>query len=155
MKCPMESAEHTARLLDYAAGKLDSAATAMLEAHLANCPDCGALAERQRAVWQTLDVWEPAPVPMNFDRRLYQRIEQQVSWFDRLTASLFRHAVPVAATAGVVMMAGFLLQHPPAPPVPEQASVQVEALAPDQVQTALDDMEMLRDLNHLAAEPRM
>jgi hypothetical protein len=35
----------------------------------------------------------------------------------------------------------------------------VETLGPEQVQTALDDMQMLRDFNHLvradAAEPRM
>ena len=73
---------------------------------------------------------------------------------------MFHHAVPIAAAAGVIVMAGLLLERPVASPVaPPPESAQVGALAPDQVQNALDDMEMLREFNHLmrpdGAEPKM
>jgi hypothetical protein len=70
------------------------------------------------------------------------------------------HAVPVAAAAGVMILAGLMLERPAVTPVaPPQESAQVDVLGPEQVQSALDDMEMLRDFNHLvradSAEPRM
>jgi hypothetical protein len=72
---------------------------------------------------------------------------------------LFSHAVPIAAAAGVVIMAGLLLNRPAAiPPAVAPESAQVETLQPDQVEHALDDMEMLREFNHLVpdtADPKM
>src|ERR1039458_1630461 len=45
------------------------------------------------------------------------------------------------------------------PVEPPRESAQVETLGPEQVQSALDDMQMLRDFNHLvrpdSGEPRM
>ena len=161
MNCPMESGGNAGHLLDYAAGKLKAGARAQMERHIAACPACREFAGGQRAVWQALDVWEPAAVSMDFDRRLYARIERQVSWWTRLTRPLnplFRHAMPVAAAAGVVIMAGLLLNRPAAMPVAPEQSAQVEALQPEQVEHALDDMEMLRELNHLVpdnAAPKM
>lgn len=152
MKCPMETREN-GRLLDYASGKLDAVSSAQVEEHLQVCPACREFAGGQQLVWQALDAWEPTPVSMDFDRRLYQAIEQQASWWVRLTRPfnpLFRHAVPIAAAAGVVIMAGLLMNRPPAKPtLAPQESAQVETLPPDQLQHALDDMEMLREFNHL------
>jgi anti-sigma factor RsiW len=152
MKCPIETREN-GWLLDYAAGKLNAVTRAQIEEHMEACPACRNFARAQQAVWQALEAWEPAPVLMDFDRRLYQRIEQQASWWARLTRPLnplFRHAVPIAAAAGVVFMAGLLMNRPVAKPAaPAQESAQVETLAPDQVEHALDDMEMLREFNHL------
>jgi anti-sigma factor RsiW len=153
MKCPLEVRENAAWLLDYASGKLDAAARAQMEDHMEGCPACRQFAGGQQAVWQGLEAWEPAPVSMDFDRRLYQRIERQASWWSRLVRPfdpLFRHAVPVAAAAGVMCLAGLLMERPAAKPAaPAQESAQVETLQPDQVQHALDDMEMLRDFNSL------
>ena len=162
MKCPMETGGSSGWLLDYAAGKLDAGTRAQLDAHLQTCPSCREFAAGQQAVWQALDTWEPAPISMDFDRRLYQRIEQHVSWWSRITRPLnplFRHAVPIAATAGVVLMAGLLIERPVAPPeMPAQESAQVE-LQPDQVERALADMEMLREFNQVVvpdnADPKM
>jgi len=157
----MESGGNAGYLLDYAAGKLKADAQTRMEQHIAACPACREFAGGQRTVWQALDVWEPAAVSLDFDRRLYARIEQQVSWWTRFTrpfGPLFRHAVPLAAAAGVVIMAGLLLNRPAAVPMPQEQSAQVEALQPEQVEHALDDMEMLRELNHLVpdnAAPKM
>ena len=38
------------------------------------------------------------------------------------------------------------------PTVPAPRSAQVEALQPEQVEHALDDMEMLREFNHLVPD---
>ena len=162
MNCPVKSGESAEYLLDYAAGKLQGEMRAQMEQHIAACPACREFAGGQQAIWQAMDAWEPAPVSMDFDRRLYQRIEAKVSWWTRLTAPLnpiFRHAVPVAATACLLLVAGFLIYRPaniPVPPTPQSA--QVENLQPEQVQVALDDIEMLREFNHLVpgqAEPKM
>jgi anti-sigma factor RsiW len=161
MKCPMEGREHEALLLEYAAGRLEPDAAAKVGKHLETCTVCAEVAHRQRAVWQALEDWEAAPVPLDFDRRLYQRIERPVSWWSWLLTPAVRHAVPVAAAAGVMIMAGLLLERPASRSSlpPPQESAQVEALAPEQVAAALDDMQMLREFNSLvhtdSAAPRM
>jgi anti-sigma factor RsiW len=154
MNCPIESGGNASYLLDYAAGKLDAAAREQVARHVEQCAACRKVTGGQVTVWQALDAWEPAEVSMDFDRRLFARIEQQpLSWWSRLTlpvSAVFRHAVPIGATAAVILMAGLLMLRPTSAPVTESThSAQVEALQPDQVQRALDDMEMLRDLNHL------
>ena len=164
MNCPMETGGNAEHLLDYVAGKLNAGERAQMTQHIEACEACRQLAGGQQAVWSALEDWEPAAVSLDFDRRLFQRIEQEpVSWWRRLSSQLspiFRHAVPVAATAAVVLMAGLMMSRPSAPPqLPVEKSAQVEALPPDQLAHALDDMEMLRDLNHLvsadATEPKM
>jgi len=161
MNCPMEARHGSELLLDYTAGRLEAGEAMALEAHLESCARCRQFAQSQKAVWQALEAWEAEPVSMDFDRRLFARIEQApVSWWERLTGQAMHHAVPVAAAAGVMILAGLMLEHPAATPVaPPRESAQVETLGPEQVQSALDDMQMLRDFNHLvradSAEPRM
>jgi hypothetical protein len=100
-----------------------------------------------------------------FDRRLYQRIEKEVPWWDVLVRPfrplLFRQGLPIAATAAILLVAGFLIQRPASVPssvVPE-SSAKVEAIAPDQVEHAIDEMELMREFNRLVrpenAEPKM
>ena len=162
MKCPMEAEGNTELLLDYGAGKLKADAREQMERHVAVCPACKEFAAGQQSVWQALDEWEAGEVSLDFDRRLYARIEQNVPWWTRLLQPLnplFRHAVPIAAAAGVVIMAGLIMVRPSAVPVaPTPQSAQVEALQPEQLQSALDDMEMLREFNHLVpdkTDPKM
>jgi anti-sigma factor RsiW len=162
MMCPLESDEHAGILLDYAAGKLNAGARAEIELHMEACSACREFAGGQQMVWQTLEDWEPAEVSLDFDRRLYARIEQDVPWWTRWLTPLnplFRHAVPVAAAAGVIIMAGLLINHPSGvSPAPAQKTAQVE-LQPDQVESALADMEMLHQFNQLvpdsATAPKM
>ena len=119
MNCPLE-AGNAEVLLDYAAGKLKAGARAQMDRHVESCNACKQFAGAQATLWQALDKWEPAEVSMDFDRRLYARIEQNVSWWTRLMRPLnplFRHSMPIAAAAGVVIMAGLLLNRPAAVPV--------------------------------------
>jgi anti-sigma factor RsiW len=132
---------------------LNSQASAPVERHLEACAACREFVQSQNAVWKALDLWEAAPVSGDFDSRLYQRIEQQVSWWEVLLRPLrpaFRHALPIAAAAGVVLMAGLLLDRKVAvPPAVDTRTAQVDALQPEQVEHALAEVEMLDQFNHL------
>jgi anti-sigma factor RsiW len=156
----MEARQGSELLLEYTAGRLEACEASALEAHLESCTRCREFARSQKMVWQALEAWEAEPVSMDFDRRLFARIERApVSWWARLTGQVMRHGVPLAAAAGVIILAGLMLRPAVTPVAPPPESAQVEVLGPEQVQSALDDMEMLRDFNHLvradSAEPRM
>jgi len=154
MNCPLESEENSALLLAYSSGRLDAESAVGVLRHLDACPACRTFVQSQAAVWESLDSWQAAPVSADFDRRLYQRIEQQVSWWDRLLRPvrplLSIQGLPIAAAAGVLIMAGILLDRQAVivpPSVPESA--QVDALQPDQVQHAVNELEMLNQFNRL------
>lgn len=164
MRCPIETQDNAELLLAYCSRSLDAERMARLEEHIRDCPSCREFAFGQRAVWEALDTWEAAPVSRDFDRRLYQRIQQEVSWWDLLVRPfrplLVRQGLPIAATAGLVLMAGLLFQHPSnVPPSTAPESAQVEAMPPEQVEHALDEMETMREFNRLVrpdtAEPKM
>ena len=152
MKCPIETPESAELLLAYCARKLDAESTAILERHMEICPACREFSSGQRAVWEALDAWEAAPVTLDFDRRLYRRIDREVSWWQLLMRpvrpALVRQGLPIAAAACVLVMAGVLLERPAsAPPVAQPQSAQVEAIQPDQVDHALDAMYMLGEFS--------
>ena len=152
MKCPIEARENAEFLLAYCTRKLDAERTATLERHMEICPACREFANGQRAVWEALDAWEAAPVTLDFDRRLYRRIDREVSWWQLLMRpvrpALVRQGLPIAAAACVLVMAGVLLEGPAsAPPVAQPQSAQVEAIQPDQVDHALDAMYMLGEFS--------
>lgn len=152
MNCPLENQEGSAQLLAYTAGKLDGRTRLALESHLESCAGCREFVRGQSAVWSALDLWEAAPVSADFDRRLYQRIARQVPWWDMLLAPLrpaFRHALPVAAAAAVVLTAVVLMDRPSVPASHPAPSAQAETLRPDQVEHALAEVEMLDQFNRL------
>jgi anti-sigma factor RsiW len=147
MTCPLQS-EETYLLLDYSAGRLDAEQTSILARHMETCPDCASFRKQQKTVWNALDAWEPAPVSMDFNRRLWRRIDAVATepWYRSLAES-FRFAnwkpvVPLTA-ALLVIAAGFLLDHPGAKnPVPG-----VSAKEADQVEQTLDDIQLLDQLD--------
>ena len=118
-----------------------------------SCPACRDFVHIQSTVWNALDLWEAPPVTPGFDNRLYRRIEQQVSWWEmwiRPFRPALRHAMPLAAAAGVVIMAAVLLERPAGVPAAvDTRSAQVETLQPEQVEHALAEVEMLDQFNHL------
>jgi len=144
----------TELLLKYAAGGLDAASGEALERHMEACGPCREFVAGQRAVWAALDRWETPPVAEDFDRRLYARIARESSWWDRITR-LFSHApirrgLPVAAAAGLVLVAVLVINRPkPAELGPRVAVQQVEPLQPDQVDSTIQDMEMVREFSGL------
>jgi anti-sigma factor RsiW len=164
MKCPSEDRENTELLMAHASRKLDAERAAVLEEHIAQCPACREYAAAQFAVWDALDSWSAPEVSADFDRRLYQRIEQEVSWWD-LMIRPFRpffaaRWVPVAAAACMLIAAGVLLQHPDGTAViPTPESAQVEPLPADQAANALQEMQIMQEFSTVVradtADPRM
>ena len=157
MKCPMEYRE-TELLLGYVSGSVDTETSAALKNHLQTCAPCQKFVRDQQAVWNLLDVFEPEPVSADFNRRLYQRIEQPVTWRERFASSWqtlrFWHGLPVAgALAAALLVGGVIWQMPSSKPLHEYSkapiTAKVDALQPDQLESALDDMEMLRDFNRV------
>ena len=152
MNCPLQT-EETDLLLDYAAGRLalremDAARMATLVQHIETCPDCASFRKEQAAVWDALDLWEPAPVSIEFNRRLWQRIDAAAAapWYTSLMESLrfanWKPVVPLAAAIAVIA-AGFLLDHPRGKsPIPG-----VSVREADQVEQTLDDIQLLHQLD--------
>ena len=153
MDCPLRREETADLLLDYAARRLDAARAGAIERHMDDCAECRKFRTEQTAVWDALDAWEPMPVSMDFNRRLWQRIDSagQAPWYRSLADSLrlvnWKPVLPVAA-AILAIAGGFLLDHPgnrvSAPP----ASVPgVSLTQADQLEQTLDDIQMLRLLD--------
>jgi anti-sigma factor RsiW len=157
MNCPLDIPENAQVLLDYSTRKLDAARTATLERHMEICPACREFAAEQRAMWKALDSWEAPPVSQDFDRRLYRRVEQEVSWWDLILRPfrpisfaplMVRRGLPVAAAACLLVTAGVLIDRPAGSPAPKKDMAQVESVQPEQVEQALDAMEMLSEFSH-------
>lgn len=150
MKCPIDSRE-TEILVAYSSGELEPGRTLDLAAHVKTCGACRDFVQAQKAVWDVLDVWQAAPVSADFNRRLYQRIDEPATWFDKLVRAFqwhgFRQAVPIAASAGVVLMAGLLLQHNFNAPQQSRDTATIEAMQPEEVENALSEMEALSQLS--------
>jgi anti-sigma factor RsiW len=155
MNCPLETRENAAVLIAHAAGELAPDTAIPLERHIAACPACSQFLQRQQAVWDALDVWQPETISADFDRRLYARIrelERQASWWQRLIGPLrpvlVRQAVPIGATAVVLLAATMLLDRSRVPTVRPQ-EVRAEMLQPEQVEHALDDMETIGQFDRM------
>jgi anti-sigma factor RsiW len=156
MRCPIEAQENAELLLSYSARRLNPESAAILEAHMELCPACREFRDGQRALWEALDQWEARPVSLDFDRRLYRRIaeQEQMSWWARLFTPLrpmfVRPALPLAATACLVLVAGFIGVDPGTVSAPVAVEApQVREV--EQIENALDDLDMLRQFDLVAA----
>jgi anti-sigma factor RsiW len=140
MKCPIETQETADLLLAYCTRRLDAVTRVIVERHVEGCAACQAFRETQQAVWDALDAWEAEPVSPDFNRRLYQRIEQiaRERWWERLKQP--KWTIPASVAAGLMLTAGILFEqaHLGAPPAPRTDMVQAE-----QVERTLEDMELL------------
>ncbi len=149
MQCPIQTAGDADILLDYCNRKLSIEATAALERHIENCDACASFASAQRLVWSALDTWEAIPPSEDFDRKLYQRIEQheQSGWWKRFR---WKPAMPFAA-AGVTAVAAMFLYAP----VTLHETSRVETIEPEQVERTLEDLEMLKQLSLTPGSQRL
>lgn len=152
MLCPLEHGESSEVLLDYCARKLDAAMLVQLERHIAHCPECARFAGAQKRVWEALDAWEAPDVSEEFDARLYARIAVQGrrGWAQRLFGEslAWRPALPFAAACAAVALALMLHvpgRNPAAPTVQERN--RIESLEAEQIERALEDVEMLRQFS--------
>lgn len=156
--CPAED-----MLLDYAAGRLSGTQAAVFEKHADTCLHCSALRRAQTAVWQSLDEWKPAPVSTGFNRELWRRIDADArasSWTHELAAVLeFRFWTRLAplAVAVALIVTGFVFDHASRQTHTFQtnspAAIVVTASEADQLDRALDDIQLLGEVDAAAAAP--
>ena len=139
-RCPLHSEEHAQLLLSYCARQLDPARTATLQRHIHLCPACRQFLESQQLVWDTLDAWERTPISRDFDATLLQRIRDdgKPAWADSVAtwsrAISWKPALPAAA-----ILALWIIAYPTPPPASETTRA-------EQVEMALEDLEMLQQL---------
>lgn len=145
-------------LLDFSARKLDAVQHALVERHLAACASCAALVRSQQAVWDALDEWDRIEISPDFNRRLYDGIagEERRNPLSRWAAQVasrwtplsWRAAVPAVAVCAAFVVA--LVVQPPRPwvePATGPASPSIEKIDVEQVERALEDLEMLRQFS--------
>lgn len=144
-------------------------------AYLQASPECRAMYEQQQAVWEALDLWEPAEPSAGFDRALYETIERgeangltggwgwlgrplewlrldwlRLDWLSGLRPGL------AAGLAALLLIAGAIVTYQPRRSETAVAARQiprVETEDVDQIDQALDDIEMLVDFEALVLEP--
>ncbi len=161
-------------LTDYCAGILDPAVAASIDAHIQQCAECREMVQAQRTVWEMLDAWTPLEVSRNFDARLYARIAEerdQPAW-RRWLGRVFRPAAPYRlwkpavslAAAGAVVALALVVGIPDKTPFArmppssyKSTTAQVvagsEEIDLQQVQQALDDLELLTPVGQSPSSP--
>jgi anti-sigma factor RsiW len=158
--CPSEEV-----LLDYVAGHLDSARSSSFERHASGCPRCEAKRAAQLAVWRSLEAWEPAPVSEGFNRELWRKIDADAAsrpgrlagalgfvWWKRVAPAVF--AAGVLVTVFVIDHSRRLAEKPGLPAT--TAAIVVSASDADQLESALDDIQLLHavDTESVPVKPR-
>lgn len=157
MKCPLES-DQPERLLDYVAQRLSQTERVELHFHVASCDACRRWVDGQREVWSALDEWKPVEASTGFNRSVYAQVarEQQSDWMTawwhtlaaRWSMAEFRPAMAMAALC-VVTAAGMLVYSRASQPETTEASQapsRMERVDLEQVERALDDVELLKNL---------
>jgi anti-sigma factor RsiW len=153
MKCPLSREDTADVLLDYSARRLDKARAARLERHMESCEACAAFGVQQGALWSALDEWEPEPVSMDFNRRMWQKIDLLAAepWYRRLADSLrfgaWKPAIPLAAAVLLVATA-FVMDH--SGTVAQTHDVSITEV--DQVEKTLDDVQLLKQFDSTVTE---
>ncbi|HEU0122297.1 MAG TPA: hypothetical protein VFQ91_17335 [Bryobacteraceae bacterium] len=155
MTCPLQTGNEDV-LFDYCAHSLDAQRRAMLEQHMSRCTECADMVRQQSAVWDALDAYDADPISPGFNRTLFARIEaaERVPFWQRIWAPVndYLQGQPVwkpvlsLVAASAVVAVVFLAQddHRRAAAHRSPASVDVRDI--EQAERALEDMEMLRQL---------
>lgn len=154
MNCPIENTDTIDMVLDYCAGKLPELQAEAFERHMQSCTECRDFVRSQRQVLNAMDDWKEQPVSAEFDRRLYQRIEseQRPSLLRWLSGKVGWRPVLSMGAACAALTIVFLVQTPDKgdvdpEPVSTVENTRVEAIEPEQLEIALDDLEMLNQLS--------
>jgi hypothetical protein len=155
MKAEMKNCPSEDVLLDYISGHLDPAQSRLFEKHSGQCASCAALGISQAAVWQCLDEWKPTPVSEGFNRELWRRIDADArhkSW--SLPFSFWKQLAPLAVAMALIVT-GYVFDHQGKRSVtihPDNApSIVVTASEADQLDRALDDLQLLQEVDTATA----
>jgi anti-sigma factor RsiW len=139
MNCITRDEKGTEILLDYCSGMLDSTRSVEVDRHLASCSGCRAMVEEQKAVFQAMEAWATPEISPNFDSRLYARISvERHSGLAGFFRSWWKPAIPVALAAAALSVLFVVRSSHPVSSHPSMEKAELE-----QVEQALDDMDML------------
>lgn len=159
MQCPTRDGDQDGQLIAFAAGHLAPQEELAVRRHIANCEPCARFVQAQADLWSTLDEWEPLSVSPDFDAKVYARIAADIQqpWYKRIFRYrrpdwAFRPMMSIAAACAVVLLA-FLLREPAPLKQPPQSEISGAKVDIEQVERALDDVEMLKQLGMVAAPP--
>jgi ferric-dicitrate binding protein FerR (iron transport regulator) len=139
------------RILDPTGPPLDAARQREFDQWLEREPELKAVFEQQQALFETMDLWETAEPSESFDEAVYARIRRDAEagpiWRRFLFASWKPSlAAAVAAAAVLIGVSAWDRQ-----PVEQPAQVAVKSAAEaeyyDEIDRALDDVEMLIDFD--------
>jgi len=136
-------------VISYVEGSLDRITERAFERHLDACQRCREMTASQRELWAALDSWTPAEISPDFNQRLYRRLAEDrtpQTWWQKFLGAdwTWRPAMPLAA-ACIALIVVFMLREPVPSPIP---SVGVQPHGPqiEQVESALQDIEMLNQM---------
>jgi hypothetical protein len=127
----------------------------MFEIHMESCTSCRSFSDGQRATWDALDAWNPGPVSLEFDRKLYARIEQHENsgwwmklWHRSIWQPGFSGPVVPIAMACITGVIGVMLYLPVNRPAiePQTPQIRMEGSDLEQLETTLEDIEMFKQL---------
>jgi len=121
--------------------------TAENERHVTMCAECQDVIRKQEALMTLLDTFEAPSVSMDFNRRLWQRIDSKPGFADVLRQWL-KPAIPLTVAAALVVV-GFVYDHRPASSVQPRVS----ASEAEKVERALDDIQLLTPFEKLEGDP--
>jgi len=160
MQCPIKTKENADVLLSYSPGRLTLDVAATFQNHMESCADCRAFSLAQQSTWDALDAWEPMPIPADFNRKLYARIDEyeKTGWWAKLwhrsiwTSGSFGPAMPIA-TACLTLVVVAMLYLPLNKQSVDMTSPQmkIEGTDLEQIETTLDDIEMFKQLTPTSA----
>jgi len=173
MRCPIKVGNEAEVLVAYTTGTMTPAEQEAFELHMAECAGCRELAGAQKSVWGALDLWKLPPVSDEFDRKLHARIaeEARLPWWKRQWSTLshlgfwfsWKPAIPVgvacAALVGAFVLHGPAMHPamhnvaPGAAPAAVRSQQDAQKMDVDEVERALDDMDMLKQLDAPASAP--
>jgi len=142
MTCLCKDQDGIERLMEYLGGPSTAERRAELELHAQECLECRGLLR----AWNALDEYAAPEVSTDFDAKLYARIaeDRQVWWRRMLWPSgplaWWKPVIPVAACAALLAA---LLIHVPGTAVDSDKQAKVEPVSIEQVEQALQDLELL------------
>ena len=171
MNCPVQTNQSTDLLIDYCAGTLPLGVATEVERHIAICTECGEFIRAQQQVWSALDTLETEPISADFDRRLYTASVKQSGRPGGIGSPATYRLEPALSLgpACVAVVVALVVNGAANKPVPQQTSpptvhqasaqpasapheeVRADSVEPEQLERALEDMEMLKQLSTSAA----
>ena len=157
MNCPLQVKEGAEILLDYCSQRMDPDRAADFRLHVADCVECKQVVEAQEAVWNALDAYEPVPVSVDFDRKLWAKIDNENagSWWQRAwtriaegpaigwSNHLFNWKPMLVAAGTCAALAAVMIVA--TPHRPELGDISNQKLM-EKVESALDDVDMLNQV---------